>query len=196
MPWKCFLTERSELVRRSLRRYAGESKCPAGSVSYHNAEVVIDPELPAVHNEEGGFLRDRFKNDTRWPVRCACGYQYTESDNWQVNVQRLYSGAPDGKLHIIRELPIGAMWDAHWLDVPKFKGPDGKAWCVMMPGGQEWVVYGPSSNGKPWDVKGTPPDITAHPSIGILPYYHGYIRGGVITEDCDGRKFEGVPRTA
>lgn len=195
MPWKCFVIEPSELVQRSLRRYASPSTCEAGGNSYHDVEVVIDPELPAAANAEGGFLKDDYEGDPRWPAKCACGYAFKDEDHWQVNVTRLYKGAPAG-LCILREAPIGAMWDAHWLDHDKWKGPDGKSWCVMMPGGIEWIVYGPSSNGSPWDVQGTPPAITVSPSIGIGGRYHGFIKGGVISEDVDGRKYEGVPRTA
>lgn len=195
MPWKCFITEPSDLACRSLRRYATDSKC-SGPMSYHNISAVIDPEIPAASNKEGGFLKDGYEEDPRWPAKCACGYEFKAEDQWQVNVNRLYKGAPEGKLYVLRELPPGAMWNAHWLDAPKWQGPDGKAWVVMFPGGHEWVVYGPSSNGKPWKVQGVPPGITVSPSIGILPHYHGFIKGGIISEDADGRKFPGIPRTA
>lgn len=196
MPWRCFLTEPSDFVRRSLRRYAGGSDCSGSKRGYHNAEVVIDPQAPAAFNKEGGYLKDDYEGDPRWPARCDCGYTFAEEDRWQVNVDRLYRGAPDGDLYIPRKLPIGGLWDARWLDHPMYKGPDGRAWCVMMPGGQEWIVYGPSSDGKPWAVNGVPPKITVSPSIAIRGYYHGFVKNGVITEDVDGRKFEGVPRTA
>ncbi len=198
MPWKCFLTEPSDLVRRSLRRYATGSECSRfpGPHSYHDSEVMIDRELPAVHHQEGGFLKTGFEKDTRWSAKCGCGYEFKDDDQWQVNVRRLYKGAPEGKLYILREMPIGGMWDAYWLDADKFRGPDGKSWCVMMPGGQEWIVYGPSSDGKPWSVKGFPPGITVQPSIGVGKLYHGFIKGGIITEDVENRKYEGVPRTA
>lgn len=40
-----------------------------------------------------------------------------------------------------------------------------------------------------WAVKGTPPNITVHPSINMNGRYHGFIKDGVITDDCEGRKF-------
>lgn len=192
--WKLFMTERTKWSRRSLRRYASGSKCNVRS--YHDASVVIDPQIEVAPGEQGGFMEGEYKDDPRWPKACDCGHAFQEDDNRQVNVSPLYSGSPDGQLYILREMPPGGVWDSPWFDIAKYRGPDGKTWCVMMPGGQEWIVYGPSSDGNKWQVTGTLPNITAHPSIGIPGYYHGFIRDGVITEDADGRKFEGIPRTA
>jgi hypothetical protein len=41
-------------------------------------------------------------------------------------------------------------------------------------------------------MDGQTPDITLEPSINCVGYYHGYIRNGVITDDCDGRKFPDI----
>ena len=71
---------------------------------------------------------------------------------------------------------------------------------VMLPGGVEWCVdtlaineSGPHGEG--WDVSGDPPNITVNPSINFGGVYHGWIRDGVITDDCEGRRFdaEGFP---
>ena len=105
MPWKCFLTEPSDYVRRDLRRYASGSGCTNGKMSYHNVSVVIDEKAPAAFNKEGGFLKDDFVGDPRWPTRCTCGYEFKEEDQWQVNVNRLYEGSPNGELYVPRELP-------------------------------------------------------------------------------------------
>lgn len=200
MPWRCFLTEPSGSVQRSFRRYSGGSKCDVNPMHYHDASVVTDPEVPEGTFVEGGIIPDEDdQKDPRWPAACVCGYRFHVEDSWQVNVNRLYRGCPDGILRTLRELPIGAMWNAWWLaDVAdgRYTGPDGKAWCVMMPGGIEWIVYGPSSDGKKWDVQGAPPIITASPSIGIGGLYHGFIKAGIISEDVDGRAYPGVPRTA
>ncbi len=197
MPWKVFIATESAYCRRGLRRYSSGSSCPKGQFSYHNVEVIIDPMLPVAVTDltSKPGEESEFEGDPRWPTHCECGYKFHPEDSWQVNVNHLYEG--DGReLFILREAPIGAAWHAPWLDHPKWSGPDGKAWCVMMPGGNEWIVYGPSANGKPWDVKGTIPNITVSPSIGIKGHYHGFIKHGVISEDVDRRKFEGVPRTA
>jgi hypothetical protein len=41
-----------------------------------------------------------------------------------------------------------------------------------------------------WTVTGTPPLISVHPSIHYEGSYHGWLTGGVIGDDVDGRKFD------
>lgn len=50
---------------------------------------------------------------------------------------------------------------------------------------------------KGWDVtivgelkNGETPNITLSPSINCVGSYHGYIRNGEITDDCDGRRYD------
>lgn len=43
---------------------------------------------------------------------------------------------------------------------------------------------------KGWIVKGELPNITVEPSIDCVGHYHGFIRDGIITDDCEGRTFE------
>lgn len=40
-----------------------------------------------------------------------------------------------------------------------------------------------------WTVTGEWPNITVTPSINSVGRYHGWIQNGVITDDCEGRKF-------
>lgn len=40
-----------------------------------------------------------------------------------------------------------------------------------------------------WTVTGELPNITVHPSINCVGIYHGWIRDGILTDDCEGRKF-------
>jgi len=217
MPWKCFLIEETEFSRLLLRRFAfsktvvGDSNigfrtiekpCPRAKDAIHDASVVIDPQIRGENPRVS--LKGEFEGDPRWPKQCPCGYAFAEEDQWQVNYDRLYRGAPDEKLYVLRENPPGATWNAHWMaenDKPngQWTGPDGKAWCVMMPGGVEWVVYCYASGPEPrhkWLVEGTPPNITVSPSINLVGVYHGFVKGGVVAEDCEGRTYPGVPRTA
>lgn len=65
------------------------------------------------------------------------------------------------------------------------------------PGLQEFCVDGQCHNGERgyydgWTVSGTPPQITVSPSINMVGSYHGYLQNGVVTDDVDGRKFEGL----
>lgn len=196
MPWKMFLIEPTEFCRRSLRRYwftgPGVHKG-----HFHDASVVIDPQFNAGPGAHGkGTLGTEYMGDPRWPKTCACGYAFVPEDYYQMNEERLWKGAPDGKLYIMRESPPGATWVADWFpdDGPngQYSGPDGKVWCVMLPSGQEWIIYSYASGPEPrhkWQVSGTPPNITVSPSIHQVGEYHGFIRDGIITDDCDGRKF-------
>ncbi len=40
-----------------------------------------------------------------------------------------------------------------------------------------------------WTVSGELPNITVNPSINCIGIYHGWIRNGEISDDCEGRKF-------
>lgn len=203
MPWKMFLIQRTEFCRRSLRRYFNSSGRPPDPKHFHDETVIIDPQFhaPGDSNGRSDYIAG-YENDPRWPKACACGYVFTPEDHWQVNEERLWSGSLDGKLYILREHPPGATWVSDWFPEEgpngQWTGPDGKVWCVMLPAGLEWIIYSYAS-GTPkqkWQVSGTPPNITVSPSISQVGYYHGFIKDGVITEDCDGRKFPEWPRTA
>lgn len=190
------MIEKSLYMRRSLRRHTS-TPCDKTAVKHHDTTIVVDEYVPALGLSEGAFLGDADDEtpDPRWPRFCLCGYRFHLEDHWQVIMDTLYAGFPDRKLYSLRDndLPIGAMWAS---DMVVHKGPDGAAWCLRLPGGIDWSVYSPSSNGVKWDVRGVPPSITVSPSIHMPGVFHGFVISGVIQEDCDGRKFEGIPRTA
>jgi hypothetical protein len=82
------------------------------------------------------------------------------------------------------------MWDAHWMpDV--YKGHDGMALCVRLPNLHDWLIDGPSYDGRDrgpgWTRTGIPPRVTARPSIFSnqgAPYpWHGFLTDGVL-EEC------------
>lgn len=203
MPWKMYLIERSPYCRRSLRRFFNSEGKPHDPNHYHDETVVIDEKFFQPGDENGRSCeKGDYEDDPRWPKTCACGYSFTPEDHWQVNEERLWSGSLDGELYPIREHPPGATWACDWFpeEGPNghFTGPDGKAWAVMLPAGVEWMIYSYAS-GNPkskWTVQGAPPNITVSPSISQVGIYHGYIRNGVITDDCEGRKFPKFPSTA
>lgn len=72
-------------------------------------------------------------------------------------------------------------------------------WFVALPNGTLWNVYGPSSDGTPWDVTGEIPNITVTPSIFPQPWirdgkivrqgWHGYITNGQISDGLEGRSY-------
>ena len=204
MPWRMYLIERTEHCRRSLRRYYKSDGRPFDPDHYHDETAVIDPEFYCPGNDNGrSSLIQGYENDPRWPKACGCGYVFLPEDHWQVNEGRLWRGSLDGRLYVLREHPPGATWAADWFPEEgpngRYTGPDGKVWCVMLPAGMEWIIYGYASGPEPrqkWHVDGAVPKISVQPSISQVGKYHGHIHDGIITEDVDGRKFEGVPRTA
>lgn len=152
-----FFLEPTEYVQVSLRRYSVAGKrCQGREHHYHNASVVIIPQAPAAewevdreHTGRGAAPGDDTipRGDFRWPEECdACGEPFQSDDEWQVNAERLFSGAPDGGLYTMRVAPVGAMWDMTWLHgVHLYMGDDGIALCVRTPGG-EWYVDSEASN--------------------------------------------------
>ena len=181
-----------------LRRYA-DGSCPdmPGDHSYHNAQAHIG-RIPLTYSSEGyieSVSPSRYKGDERWPTRCSCGYEFIDSDRWQVLGRRLYEN--DSGERRILDIPWraeagvptwepGAMFDAYWLD--KWgEGPDGLHLSVLLPpDGHVWHVDGPSSSGGGWTRSGTPPAITASPSI-LTPRYHGFLQNGVLTDSLPDR---------
>lgn len=201
MPWKMYLIESTPFCRRSLRRH--HKTHGVASDHYHDASVIITEQFESPGTHGRGMLRDGYENHPIWPKTCQCGYAFIEEDYWQVNEERLWKGAPDGKLYALREHPPGATWVCDWFpeEPPngQWTGPDGKVYAVMLPDGLEWIIYSYASGPPPrskWTVEGTPPGITVSPSIHQVGHYHGFIKGGVISEDCEGRPFPGILRTA
>jgi hypothetical protein len=69
------------------------------------------------------------------------------------------------------------------------KAVDGaETFYVILPPGGVRHHFNPYR--KPcWRVTGELPKVTVEPSINMIGVYHGYITSGVITDDCEGRKF-------
>jgi hypothetical protein len=98
---------------------------------------------------------------------------------------------------------VGDMWPAPWL----VEQGDKKFWVstqyerdwegkrpplvVRLPGNVDFCVdQGMLKTRDGWQVTGSVPRITLSPSINVNGVYHGWIRDGVITDDCEGRKFQ------
>jgi len=187
----CFYMEPSDEARESLRRFVFSEKaqCSSGH-GYHNVEVTIG-QVPWTDPNSNGRGDDDFDHtDPRWPSTCPCGYVFQPEDQWQHNVTRLYVRADTGQKMLVSEAPVGAMWDANWLkrlDEFKNRSPDGMVLIVKTPGG-EWNIDSKSSNGNGWTRTGTPPKITANPSILAGKksdgswIYHGWLRNGQLVE--------------
>jgi hypothetical protein len=196
MIWQCFLLEPTDRVQRALRRYSGPQAghgwtCETG---YHNAMTRIE-DGPLIVTERGTHRTepaDWPHDDPRWPTHCACGYAFDDAagDQRQLFYAALHR-LPDGQETTLHDAPAGAMWDAAWL-ADHWHGADGRCLMLKLPDGSEWVIDGPAGNapGKipGWERTGTPPLITARPSI-LSPGYHGFLTDGVLTDDLEGRTY-------
>lgn len=195
---ECFFLEPTDRARVTYRRYRcsgdGESKCPHGY--YHNVSVTVEEDVPfslepydedGPINGKGELVSDEQKKDPRWPKQCTCGYVFRDEDEWQINTSRYFQRTTGDKARFtLSDAPHGSMWYADWMP-SKAKGPDGHCLIVRTPGG-DWTVDYLSDKRQPWTRSGTPPNITASPSIamgtrGSGKYYHGFLRGGFL-EAC------------
>lgn len=69
-------------------------------------------------------------------------------------------------------LKVGAVWD--W-------GKHG--WAVRLPGPSLFYQHRKAKDGTEWQTSGEPPNITVNPSINVEGVWHGWIQGGVISDD-------------
>lgn len=163
--WLCYWLEESGRDRLSLRRYrsaAGDQKeCPIHG--YHDASAFLE-DVEIRMDADGRASRDfdRYNatvthDDPRWPKRCDCGYEFVESDTWQVFPQTLYRRADTGEEMALRDAPPGALWNAWWRirdgwTIDGFgTGPDGMIVYCKTPG-RDWCIDSRASNcGSPTD---------------------------------------------
>lgn len=192
---RVFMITPTDLDLRSLRRYSSES-CPA--LGYHNAMVTMG-EVP--HTNEGiGDLgpRHAWLLSDAWPIACACGYRFRDTDPWQDFREQLYRRSDNGELVTLRSPPPGACWDAEWLhDRQSHCGPDGRSLHVVCPDGRIWNIDGRARNctmkddqvHKCWVRHGSPEagdltvdkrGVTCAAGAGSIDTgtYHGFLRNG------------------
>lgn len=183
-----FVAEPAGTCRVALRRFR-YSDDPDGH--RHDVTVVIGENEPCTGRtedgrkpaEEGRVPHD----DPRWPRACDCGVPFGDDDQWQVNELDWYDGAGQRFPWGIGSWdgPAGAMIRAPWRD------QDGRpdAWVIFLPNGAFWCTNDRASRGNGnelgpyWEVSGTAPGLTVHPSIndtGSRPW-HGWIRAGEMT---------------
>lgn len=196
---RCFMLRDLPFERLWLRRYA-DGPCPSmpGEYSYHHAMTLWRERVPAKKERHPvhGFLvirtleREPEYADTRWPTHCACGFKFPPEAEHQLFRRQIWA-TDDNREMTLEDAPAGAMWDAWWIADGRrdkhagpgsFVGPDGLSLMLKTPAG-EWFIDGPASNGPGWTRTGTPPEITAMPSILIdrsSGNYHGWLRGGAL----------------
>ncbi len=199
---RCFWLEPTDEVRIFLRRYyahEGDQNCDVSGYGYHNASVRIEDRPVIWADSEFAARIRRFiaaqdppRRDPRWPAACTCGYMFRDADEWQVSQELIYRRADNGEPVSIHDDVPGMMWDAWWMG-DHWRGADGVSLVVKLPGNHDWPIDGPSfadgkiKNDRGWSRSGTPPLVTARPSIrvpgrkqGEPDRYHGWLTNGVL----------------
>lgn len=174
------IAEPTGRCQRSLRRFSYSSRvqCPqqaSGCDASTHIEIVTAGER--VHSDNWPH------DDPRWPLACAaCGRQFTAEDEWQRNDNEIYR-LPDGTEFVFsrslgRCAPPGTMIRAAWYD--EYAGRPGESWLIALPDGGDWITTQQAKGGGNWTVTGTPPAITASPSIfhNAPTGWHGWVRDG------------------
>lgn len=184
----CFFLEPHNEVEQSLRRFvfSKDAVC-VGHKGYHDASVTIGV-LPWSDPDSHGSGDDDFDHaDPRWPKTCECGYVFQPDDHWQHNLTLLYIRKDTGEKTTLSGAAPGAMWYADWFPDEEKRAPDGRVLIVKTPAG-DWNVDSKANNGPGWTRTGTPPKVTATPSIGMgrrpdgQYAYHGWLRDGTLVE--------------
>jgi len=108
-------------------------------------------------------------------------------DDPEVTTRTAYRLA-DGREVLFQELLVGAMWESARRGL-----------CVKLPGHPTGVIWAMREQGtdghSSWVITGTPPNVTATPSINFVGVYHGFVTAGVVTDDCEGRKFDDLGKS-
>jgi hypothetical protein len=183
---------------------------------YHSA-LVFTGEEPAKYTDVDEFDRRTLAqrpvpahDDPRWPTHCACGYEFTDDDQYQAWQELIYLRSDTGEKVTLRSrqasdvggpaaAPPGACWDAWWMP-EDWRGPDGIALMVRCPNGRDWHVDGQASNctrpgdrtHKCWIRHGDPRAAnvtvdkngeTCAAGAGSIQAgdYHGFLQAGVLT---------------
>ncbi len=193
---KCFYIIPTGFTYRFLRRYqSSDEKCNTSETGYHDARVFIDGGIIG----EASSDCDLDKTDPRWPTHCACGYKFTEKDEWQLFIESEYQRTDNGEKMTLNTAPVGAIWRADWYeDAAEFTGIDGKSYVVKTPGGL-WAIDSRASNctlpndtvHKCWCRHGEPPNFTVDKNGNtcgagagsiLQRNYHGFLRNGELVE--------------
>lgn len=83
--------------------------------------------------------------------------------------------------------PISPEYKREWFGkrAPLFVVTPAGPWCVDA---QSTDGNG-NFTGRGWTITGTPPSITASPSINMPGVYHGWLTNGILSVDLEGRTY-------
>lgn len=202
-PIECVMMSPIGRLRLYLRRYSEVDGCPIpyveGGTNYHSAMVFLK-DVPEI--KENGVIKSPGTwdiTDSRWPKSCPCGYEFSDTDHYQLFSLSLWKNEKTGDILTDREFPIGAMWDAWWFG-DSWVGPDGLHLYVVCPGGDWWLIDGPAGNcdnkedsrHRCWTRSGTAPKITVGKDFGLTcgagggsiqtKNWHGFLKDGYLIQ--------------
>ena len=192
-PIKCFFLEETNNTRRYLRRY-NTGRCEKNKIEFHDTMIFLD--IVERKDDEKMVIGDTMPHNMKeWPKSCVCGYEFRDTDRYQVFLKTEYRRVDEvGKVYVRDEIPVGGMWYADWYP---WKGDDGHSLMLMLPGNYEWNIDGRANNctlpndgeHRCWVRHGIPPNITVDKngktcSAGggsiMTPNFHGFLRNGYI----------------
>lgn len=171
--------------QRMLRRFVWSTdqseRCSAPG-GYHGAYVIVGEVIESERIKASGDAWPH--DDSRWPTQCECGYVFVETDNWQLNDNRIFR-LPNGTEFVSWGsfgtcAPPGTMIRAYWYDEFSQHPQKVESWCIALPDGGEWITSQRAKGGGYWTVTGTAPNLTASPSIwhNSPTGWHGWVQNG------------------
>lgn len=201
-PIPCAFYVRLPQVRLYLRRFVMDGDCSKDYGDGHrrccNGMVPLQDVVP-VMDERGCFPQYPHPphDDPRWPKVCeGCGGEFRPEHQWQVHIQHLYQTLGGGPV-ALNDLPVGAMWYQDFGHGPHGRWlleRNGHRWEDRMEIGrirlEHLFVRTPggvcdldtiATNGDGWEVTGSPPLVTANPSLLQEGRWHGWLRSGILS---------------
>jgi hypothetical protein len=202
-PVKCFFMEKINSVQLLLRRYSTVGKCIVPKQGYHNAHALIERKIiDWDENAPPYYDPKEYEGDPRWPVRCACGYEFLNTDTKQVFTDDIYKRTDTDEILLLRDAVPGAMWYVDWYLTHKIvqfhAGPDGHCLCVRLPNHHDWVIDSRCNNctrpDEPhdcWVRHGAVPNITVDKNGNTCSAgggsiqsgdFHGFLQNGFLVK--------------
>ena len=96
---------------------------------------------------------------------------------------------------------VGDVWFAEWA-IPNLSPEYDRDWresrapvVIRLPGHVDFCPDRCADDSRSgWVVTGTTPHLTFSPSVNIGRTWHGFVRGGVISDDVEGRQYDPTGR--
>lgn len=179
MAWQCFMVEEYEPYVQWF------------TICSNKHRVVIQEQM------QTEFEGASSEPPSGWPDHCSeCGVVITDDDTRSRMGSHTWRNVETGEIYkTLNDAGVGAMFDASRWTPSSWRGPDGLSLSVVLPPLKlpyqptVWHIDGPAGgqdNAPAWTRQGTPPNITASPSI-LTGDYHGFLQNGALTDSLPDR---------